>query len=52
LEDSENPRVMLDPPVKSIPALRPGAMARKTTPGAMTKNENMKNHILLPAKSK
>tara|TARA_Y100001934_G_scaffold216427_1_gene256738 strand:+ start:301 stop:432 length:132 start_codon:yes stop_codon:yes gene_type:complete len=43
---------MLEPPVKSIPDLSPGAIARKTTPGAITKKENMKNQILLPAKSK
>ena len=51
-EDSGNCTVKLDPPVKSIPGLSPGANIRKTMPGKITRKENRKNHALLSEKFK
>ena len=48
---SENSTISVEPPVKSIPGLRPGARIRNTTPGRMTTREMRKNQPLLPAKS-
>ena len=51
-EDSGSCTVRLDPPVKSIPGLSPGAKIKKTMPGKITRKENKKNHALLSEKFK
>ena len=43
--------VIEDPPVKSMPGFRPGAMMRKITPGKSTKADIAKNHLRFPTKS-
>ena len=43
--------MMVDPPVKSMPGFRPGAMMRKTTPGKSTRAEIKKNQMRFPTKS-
>ena len=50
-DSSEKRSVMLEPPVKSIPGLSPGAKIRNTIPGAITSKEIMKNQNLFPTKS-
>lgn len=45
-EPSGNCIVRLDPPVKSMPGLSPGAKIKKIIPGSMTRNDIRKNHGL------
>ena len=48
---SATENVIDEPPVKSMPGFRPGAMMRKITPGKSTKADTAKNHLRFPTKS-
>ena len=48
---SANSNMTVEPPVKSMPGFRPGAMMRNTTPGSRNTADSKKNQMRFPTKS-